>query len=93
MKAACSREEIGFLDLIELSAFISVTVVNVNNQMLQNLMLQNTAKKFGRACMERTGRLIANKRALQFQFPKTDVLSTAVTAKITSLFFFFPFPC
>lgn len=50
-------------------------------------MLQNTAK-FGGACMERTGRVIANKRALQFQFRKADVLSTSMTAKITSLFFF-----
>lgn len=78
-----------FLALMEVSAFKSVTAVKVNDQMLQNLMLQNTAKKFGGACMERTGRLIANKRAIHFQFPKADVLSTAMTAKITSLFFFF----
>lgn len=54
---------------------------------------QNAAKKFGAACMERTGRLIANKRALRLQFPKVGALSTAMTAKITSLFFFLPFPC
>ena len=66
MKAAWSRKEIRFLAPMEVSAFKSVTAVKVNNQMLQNLMLQNTAKKFAGACMERTGRLIANKRALQF---------------------------
>lgn len=76
------------------SAFKSVTVVKMNNQILQNLTLQNTVKKFGGECMERTARLIANKRAIHFQFPKADVLSTAMTAKMTSLFFLFlPFPC
>lgn len=74
---------------MEESACKSVAVVKVNNQILQSLMLQNTAKKFRGACMERTGRVIANKRVLQFQFPKADVLSTSMTAKITSLSFFF----
>lgn len=74
---------------MEESACKSVAVVKVNNQILQSLMLQNAAKKFGGACMERMGRVIANKRVLQFQFPKVDVLSTSMTAKITSLFFFF----
>jgi len=89
VKAACSRKEVRFLALVETRAFKSVTAVNVNNAMLQNLMLQNSVKKFGGACMERTGRLIANKSALQFQFPEANVPSTAMTAKITSLFFFF----
>lgn len=79
---------------MEVSAFNSVTVVKVNNQMLQNLTLQNSAEKPAGACTESTGRLIASKRALQFQFPKADVLSTARTVKITRLFFFFlSFPC
>lgn len=93
MKAACSRKDIRFLALMEESACKSVAVVKVNNQIFQSLMLQNATKKFGGACMERMGRVIANKRVLQFQFPKVDVLSTSMTAKITSLFFFFcPFP-
>lgn len=69
MKAACSRKKIRFLALMEVNAFKSVTAVKVNKQMLQNFVLQNTAKEFGGACTERTGRLTANKRALQFQFP------------------------
>lgn len=66
MKAACLRREIRFLALMEGSACKSAAVVEVNNQILQSLILQNTAKKFGGACMERTGRVIANKRVLQF---------------------------
>lgn len=93
VKAACSRKEIRFLALMEESACQSIAVVKVNNQILQSLMLQNAAKKFWGARMGRTGRVIANKRVLQFQFPKADVLSTSMIAKITSLFFFFcPFP-
>lgn len=91
MKAACSRKEIRFLALLEANAFKSVTLVKTNTQMLQNPMLQNTAEKFGGARMERTGRLIANKRAFQVQFLKGDVLSTAMKGEITSLFFC-PFP-
>lgn len=91
VKAACSRKEIRFLALLEVNAFKSVTLVKANTQMLQNPMSQNTAKKFGGARMERTGRLIANKRAFQVQFLKGDVLSTAMTGKITSLFSC-PFP-
>lgn len=89
VKAACSRKEIRFLTLMEESVCKSVAVLKVNNQILPSLMLQNTAKRFGGAYMERTGRVIANKRVLQFQFPTADVLSTSMTAKITSLFFFF----
>lgn len=57
--------------------------------MLQNLTLQNSAEKPGGAYMESTGRLIASKRALQFQFPKADVLSTASTVKTSWFCFFF----
>lgn len=89
VKAACSRKEIRFLAFIGGKCHVvAVAVIKVNNQILQSLMLQNTAKKFWGACMERTGRVKANMRVLQFQFPKADVLSTFMTAKITRLFFF-----
>lgn len=32
---------------MKVNAFKSVTEVKMNDQMLQNLMLQNTARKFG----------------------------------------------